>query len=140
MRKSRSLLLYFFIGLVVVGLGAQLIRNPGQLITSLLILLGITFIMFFVLRAVLNRRQGNDKPESKKYRDAVKQSQKKYGKTVTNKQIKKRKPNKNKQNKKNNEKKTNYKKRKRKSKSHLKLIKGHKAKSDLEEKKKDSNK
>src|SRR5699024_9309656 len=123
---SRSLLLYFFIGLVVVGLGAQLIRNPGQLITSLLILLGITFIMFFVLRAVLNRRQGNDNPESKKYRDAVKQSQKKYGKPVTNK--------------KNNEKKHNSKKRKRKSKSHLKLIKGHKAKSDLEEKKKDSNK
>src|SRR5699024_10344417 len=89
MRKSRSLLLYFFIGLVVVGLGAQLIRNPGQLITSLLILLGITFIMFFVLRAVLNRRQGNDNTESKKYKDAVKQSQKKYGKPVTNKQIKK---------------------------------------------------
>src|SRR5699024_12235666 len=89
MRKSRSLLLYFFIGLVVVGLGAQLIRNPGQLITSLLILLGITFIMFFVLRAVLNRRQGNDNTESKKYRDDVKQSQKKYGKPDTNKQIKK---------------------------------------------------
>src|SRR5690625_7562554 len=105
MRKSRSLLLYFFIGLVVVGLGAQLIRNPGQLITSLLILLGITFIMFFVLRAVLNRRQGNDNPESKKYRDAVKQYQKKYGKHVTNKQIKK-----------NNEKKPNSKKRKKKSK------------------------
>src|SRR5690625_6670583 len=105
MRKSRSLLLYFFIGLVVVGLGAQLIRNPGQLITSLLILLGITFIMFFVLRAVLNRRQGNDNPESKKYKDAVKQYQKKYEKTVTNKQIKK-----------NNEKKTNYKKRKQKRK------------------------
>lgn len=129
MRKSRSLLLYFFIGLVVVGLGAQLIRNPGQLITSLLILLGITFIMFFVLRAVLNRRQGNDNPESKKYRDAVKQSQKKYGKPVTNKKIKK-----------NNEKKPNSKKRKRKSKSHLKLIKGHKTKNELEEKKKDSNK
>src|SRR5690625_7299762 len=105
MRKSRSLLLYFFIGLVVVGLGAQLIRNPGQLITSLLILLGITFIMFFVLRAVLNRRQGNDNPESKKYKDAVKQSQKKYEKTVTNKQIKKK-----------NKKKPNYKKRKQKRK------------------------
>src|SRR5699024_8640074 len=129
MRKSRSLLLYFFIGLVVVGLGAQLIRNPGQLITSLLILLGITFIMFFVLRAVLNRRQGNDNHKTKKYRYNEKQSQKKYGKPVTNKQIKK-----------NNEKKPNSKKRKRKSKSHLKLIKGHKTKSDLEEKKKDSNK
>src|SRR5699024_2108587 len=129
MRKSRSLLLYFFIGLVVVGLGDQLIRIPGQLITSLLILLGITFIMFFVLRDVLNRRQGNDNTESKKYRDAVKQYQKKYGKPVTNKQIKK-----------NNEKKPNSKKRKIKSKKNLKLIKGHKAKSDLEEKKKDSNK
>src|SRR5699024_1881541 len=107
MRKSRSLLLYFFIGLVVVGLGSQLIRNPGQLITSLLILLGITFIMFFVLRAVLNRRQRNDNQESNKYKDAVKQCQKKYGKTVTNKQIKK-----------NNEKKPNSKKRKRKRKSH----------------------
>src|SRR5699024_11006800 len=105
MRKSRSLLLYFFIGLVVVGLGAQLIRNPGQLITSLLLLLGITSIMFFVLRAVLKRRQGNENPESKKYRDTVKQCQKKYGKPVTKKQIKK-----------NNEKKPNSKKRKRKSK------------------------
>src|SRR5699024_5658257 len=135
MRKSRSLLLYFFIGLVVVGLGAQLIRNPGQLITSLLILLGITFIMFFVLRAVLNRRQGNDNPESKKYRDAVKQSQKKYEKPVTNKKNKKNKK------KKNNTKKRKQKTtRKRTSKIHLKLIKGHKTKSDLEEKNKDSNK
>src|SRR5699024_1051802 len=115
MRKSRSLLLYFFIGLVVVGLGAQLIRNPVQLITSLLILLGITFIMFFVLIAMLNRRQGNDNHEKKKYRDTIKQSQKKYSKPVKNKQIKK-----------NNKKKPNSKKRKRKSKSHLKLIKGHK--------------
>src|SRR5699024_4094137 len=77
-----------------------------------LILLGITFIMFFVLRAVLNRRKGNDNTESKKYRDAVKQSQKKYGKTVTNKQIKKK-----------NEKKIKYKKIKRKNKIKIKIYK-----------------
>src|SRR5699024_161964 len=113
MRKSRSLLLYFFIGLVVVGLGAQLIRNPGQLITSLLILLVITSILLSVIRAMLNRKQRNDNPQSKQYRDADKQTKKKYGKPLTNKQ-----------NKKNNEKNPNSKKRKRKSKSPLKLIKG----------------
>src|SRR5690625_198898 len=105
MRKSRSLLLYFFIGLVVVGLVAQLIRNPGQLITSLLILLNNTYIMFFVLRSLINKKQGNDKHEPNKYRETMKQTQKKYGKPDTNKQIKK-----------NNEKKPNSKKRKRKSK------------------------
>src|SRR5690625_3625792 len=129
MRKTRALLLYSLIGLVVVGLGAQLIRNPRQVITSLSILLGITFIMFLVLRDEVNRRKGNDNTEAKEYKDGVKQSQKKYGNPVTNNQIKN-----------NNEKKPNSKKRKRKSKSHLKLIKGHKTKSDLEEKKKDSNK
>lgn len=130
MRKSRSLLLYFFIGLVIVGLATQLIKSPGQFITSLLILLGITFIMFIVLRAVLNKRQGPTDPEAKKFKDAVKQSQKKYGKPVTNKQVKKSK-----------EKEPKSKERKhKKRKNHLKLIEGYKKENDLKDNKKDSNK
>src|SRR5690625_2924867 len=43
--------------------------------------------MFFVLRAVFNRRQGSDNPVSQKYRDAVKQPKKQYGKPVTNAEI-----------------------------------------------------
>ncbi len=130
MRKSRSLLLYFFIGLVVLGLATQLIKSPGQFITSILILLGITFIMFIVLRAVLNKREGPTNPESKKFKDAVKQSQKKYGKPVTHKQVKK-----------NKEKEPKSKERKHKRrKNHLKVIEGYKKENIVEDKKKDSNK
>lgn len=121
MRKSGSLLLYFFLGLVIVGLATQLIKSPGQFLTSILILLGITFILFIILRAVLNRRQGPTDPEMKKYKQAVKQSQKKHGKPVNPKNIKKKKK---------EDPKPNSRKRKRK-KNHLKVIEGQK---------KDSNK
>lgn len=130
MSKSRSLLLYFFIGLVIVGLATQLIKSPGQFVTSMLILFGITFVMFIVLRAVLKNRQGPTDPDAKKFKEAVKQSQKKYGKPVTPKDIKKNKE------KNIKPKRKKYKRRK----SHLKVIKGHKKENDYEEKKKDSNK
>ena len=91
MSKSRSLLLYFFLGLVIVGLAVQLIKSPGQFITSMLIFLGITFVVFIVLRSVLQKRQGPTDPDAKKFKEAVKQSQKKYGKPVTPKHIKKNK-------------------------------------------------
>lgn len=121
MRKPGSLLLYFFLGLVIVGLATQLIKSPGQFITSVLILLGISFIVFLIFRAVLNNRQGLNDPEAKKYKQAVKQSQKKYGKPVTPKSVKKKdKPSQ-----------TQRKSKKKRKKNHLKVIKGHK---------KDSNK
>ena len=121
MRKTSSLLLYFFLGLIIVGLATQLIKNPGQFITSILILLGVAFIVFIIMRSVLDNRQGLNDPESKKYKEAVKQSQKKYGKPVSPKNIKKKKTETNKPSQ----------RKKRRRKSHLKVIKGQK---------KDSNK
>lgn len=119
MRKPGSLLLYFFVGLVIVGLATQLIKSPGQFLTSILILLGVSFVVFLIFRAILNKRQGINNPENKKYKQAVKQSQKKYGKPVTPKSVKKK------------EKPKSSPRKKRRKKNHLKVIKGHK---------KDSNK
>ena len=131
MRKAGSLLLYFFIGLIIVGLATQLIKSPGQFLTSILILVGISFIMFLIFRAILNKRQGPADPEDKKFKKAVKQSQEKHGKPVTHKAVKK-----------SNEKTTKSKARKRK-KSHLRVIKGYKDSPKTKENKeikKDSNK
>src|SRR5699024_5398324 len=113
MRKTSSLLLYFFLGLIIVGLATQLIKNPGQFITSILILLGVAFIVFIIMRSVLDNRQGLNDPESKKYKEAVKQSQKKYGKPVSPKNIKKKKTETNK----------SSQRKKRRRKSHIKDIK-----------------
>lgn len=126
MRKTGSLLLYFFLGLVIVGLATQLIKSPGQFITSILILLGVSFIIFIILRAVLNKRQGPTDPEMKKYKQAVKKSQDKHGKPVTYKQVKKSK-----------DKPGLPKKRKRKRRSsHLKVIEGNKKRNIVEDNKK----
>src|SRR5699024_6369867 len=121
MRKTSSLLLYFFLGLIIVGLATQLIKNPGQFITSILILLDVAFMVFIIMRSVKEKRKGLNEPESKKYKEAVKQSQKKYGKPFSPKNIKKKKTETNK----------SSQRKKRRRKSHLKVIKGQK---------KDSNK
>lgn len=111
MRKPFSLLVYFFLGLVLFGLIIQLKTNPSNFITSVLILLGISFIIYIILTAVINKRNVPNDPDAKKYQAAVKQSQEKYGKA--------KKP-------KKTIKKTSTSKQKRKKRNHLKVIDGNK--------------
>ena len=90
-RNFTSIIVAFIAGLAIIGFVTMLIKNPGGLIISLLMMIGIAFLIFIVLRAVLNRRgsgAGNS-DEMKKYRKAVKRSNQKYN--TQPKKIKKRK-------------------------------------------------
>lgn len=72
------------IALAVYGLIANLIHNPTQLISSLLIIVGITFLIFFAIKFFMQKKgnpQHND--EMKKYNSAVKQSQRRYQSSST---------------------------------------------------------
>lgn len=79
-RNTTSIFIAFIAGLAIVGFFTMLIKNPGRLFTSILIMVGVAFLLFVVLRAVLNRAGpgGNNNGEMKKYRQAVKQSNEKY--------------------------------------------------------------
>src|SRR5699024_9509974 len=55
--------------------------NPGSLLISILLMIGVAFVIFIIMRAVLNRvgpNSGGNSTEMKKYRKAVKQSKQKY--------------------------------------------------------------
>lgn len=75
-----SILVAFIAGLAIVGFFTLLIKNPGSFIISILVMIGIAFLIFIVMRAFLNRRGpgGGNSEEMKKYRKAVKHSNKKY--------------------------------------------------------------
>lgn len=80
-RNITSILIAFIAGLAIVGFVTMLIKNPGSLLISILLMVGIAFIIFFIMRAVLNRvgpNRGGNSTEMKKYRKAVKQSNQKY--------------------------------------------------------------
>lgn len=79
-RNLMSILIAFIAGLAIVGFFTMLIKNPGRLFTTILIMVGVAFLLFFILRAVLNRSGagGNNTAEMKKYRQAVKRSNEKY--------------------------------------------------------------
>ena len=78
-RSKFSIIIYFIIGLAVIGLISALIRNPGSLITSILIAIGVAVVLYFVLTTILNRRShGGTSDEMRKYRKAAKQSNQKY--------------------------------------------------------------
>src|SRR5699024_9022794 len=68
----------FIVGLAVVGLLSSLINDPIKLLSSILIMIGVAAILFFFVRAVLNRRNMGTSDEAKIYKKAVKQSQQKY--------------------------------------------------------------
>jgi Ca2+/Na+ antiporter len=55
-RSKGSIVLYFIVGLAVIGLVASLIKNPSGFLISILVMVGIAFLVFVLLRAVLNRR------------------------------------------------------------------------------------
>jgi len=75
--KSKYII-YFLIGLAVFGFGTMLFKNPSGLFFSLLLTVVIAFVLFKILTYVLNRRNGANSDEMKKYQQAVKQSKQKY--------------------------------------------------------------
>lgn len=117
-RKITSILIAFIAGLAIVGFFTMLVKNPGSLLISMILMVGVAFLMYIVLRALLNRggTSGGKSDESKKYRKAVKHSNQKY-----NTQPKKV------QRSKNNANASRSLKRKRKSVPYLKVIDGKKS-------------
>ena len=80
-RNITSILIAFIAGLAIVGFLTMLIKNPGSLLISILLMIGVAFVIFIIMRAVLNRvgpNSGGNSTEMKKYRKAVKQSNQKY--------------------------------------------------------------
>jgi len=63
----------------MVGLVSFLIKNPGSFLVSILVAVGIGFVIFMIFNAILNRRGPGNSDEMKKYKKAVKQSKLKYG-------------------------------------------------------------
>lgn len=79
-RNKGSFILYFIVGLASIGLVTSLIKNPGGFLMSIFFMIGIAFVIFMIMRAVLNRRSGGNSDEMKKYKQAVRRSKVKYTK------------------------------------------------------------
>ena len=79
-RNITSIIVAFLAGLAIIGFVTMLVKNPGGLMISILVMIGMAFLIFVVLRAILNRRGpgGGNSDEMKKYRKAVKRSNQKY--------------------------------------------------------------
>lgn len=79
MNKNRSILFYFVAGIAGIGLLAWIVKEPGDLIKTLFITAVVATVIFFIARAIIRHRMGGgNHDEMRKYRRAVKQSQKKY--------------------------------------------------------------
>lgn len=77
-RNKGSILLSIIVGLAIIGLVSSLVRNPVSFLMSILVMVGIAFVVFLIVRAVMNRRGTGKSDEMRKYRKAVKQSKLKY--------------------------------------------------------------
>lgn len=78
-RNKGSIFLSIIVGLAIIGLVSSLVKNPGGFLVSILVMVGFAFVIFMIVRAVMNRRgTGGNSDEMRKYRRAVKQSKKKY--------------------------------------------------------------
>jgi len=72
-----SLLVYAIIGLAIIGVVTQLFSNTASFLTSILTMLGFGVAVFAVIYFVFLRKRTTSN-ESKKYKQAVKQSKAKY--------------------------------------------------------------
>src|SRR5699024_3319440 len=54
-RNITSILIAFIAGLAIVGFLTMLIKNPGSLLISILLMIGVAFFIFIIMRAVLTR-------------------------------------------------------------------------------------
>src|SRR5699024_8132370 len=80
-RNITSILIAFIAGLAIVGFLTMLIKNPGSLLISIILMIVVAFVIFKIMRAVLNRvgpNSGGNSTEMKKYRKALKHSKQKY--------------------------------------------------------------
>lgn len=112
MRKN--VILYSIIGLAIIGLTFQLIKNPLGIFKWLFFMLIFAVIIFTVVRFFIKRSNPRSTSEMKKYKQAVKQSKQRYQhKQPSNKRPQKNSP----------------RTRRRKRATHLRVIDGNKSKS-----------
>ena len=114
-RNKFSIVVYFIIGLAAIGIVSQLLNNPSAMFRNILIMIGIAVVIFaFLYFFIIKRGSHLKNDEMKKYKKAVKQSQRKYKHTHANLAI-------------NNKNKLKHSQQKRKSRrraSHLRVIDG----------------
>lgn len=78
-RNKFSIIVYAIIGLAIIGVISQLFSNPTALLRNILIMIGMSVVVFAVFYFVFMKKRSNMKnDEMKKYKQAVKQSQRKY--------------------------------------------------------------
>lgn len=77
-RGNLPVIVYFIIGFAVLGLITMLMKAPLNFITNIFLAIGVLFVIYFILTALLNRRRFGGNEEMQKYRRAVKQSKMKY--------------------------------------------------------------
>jgi len=64
----------------MVGLVSSLVKNPGSFLVSILIAVGVGFIIFMIFSSIVNNRSSGNSNEMKKYKKAAKQTNLKYKK------------------------------------------------------------
>lgn len=90
-----SVWIYLLIGIAIIGLGSELLKNPTGFIMNILVIVGTGALLYgAIYYFVIRKRTTND---LKKYKKAVKQSKKKYknqntNNTITKNAIKKNTP------------------------------------------------
>lgn len=82
-RHKFSVWIYIILGIAIIGLGSKLLTNPTGFIMNILIIAGLGALIYGAIYFFIIRKRTTD--DLKKYKKAVKQSQKKY----KNQQIKK---------------------------------------------------
>lgn len=108
-------LIYAVIGLAIIGVISQLVTNTISFITSLFIMIGMGVAIFAVIYFLFIKRRTPN--ETKKYQQAVKQSQSKYKTHSTDSRRPAQKPQP-----------TQRKKKSRRRPTHLRVIDGEKSK------------
>lgn len=80
MQSSKgTIVVYAIIGLAIIGVVTQLFSNTASFLTSIFTMLGFSIIVFALLYFfIFKKRSGGTSDESKKYKQAVKQSKAKY--------------------------------------------------------------
>lgn len=69
-------LFYLIIGFAIFGFLYRLIKEPGQLFLSLLVIIGVMVVFYAIYHFFLSGRTGSK--DMQRYKQAVKQSKKKY--------------------------------------------------------------
>lgn len=77
-RGNLPIIVYFIIGFAVLGLITMLIKGPLNFITNIFLAIGVAFVIYFILTALVNRGKIGGSEEMRKYRRALKQSKMKY--------------------------------------------------------------